>query len=116
MKIPFNPSVYEHASRFTSKTPWEVSRDGDLMFEGHRGAWLAYRHTPIVVGIDIYNLEAEAYGAQVEVPGEGGIPAIHKPLFQSLDDALHIQPFDPAKDGRIAMAIDTAKRLASALP
>ncbi len=116
MKIPFNPSVYEHASRFTTHTPWEVSRDGDLMFEGHRGAWLAYKHTPIVVGIDIYNLEAEAYGARVEVPGEDGIPAIRDPLFHSLDEALRIQPFDPRKDGRIAMAIDTAKRLASALP
>jgi uroporphyrinogen-III decarboxylase len=116
MKIPFNPSVYEHAARFTSKPAWEVSRNGGLMFEGHRAAWLEYKHTPIVVGIDIYNLEAEAYGAHVEAPGEDGIPAIRDPLFHSLDEALHIQPFDPKKDGRIAMAIDTGVRLAKALP
>ena len=52
------------AARFTGRSPWEVSRDPDLMFAGHRDAYLAYRHTPIVVGIDIYNLEAEAYGAR----------------------------------------------------
>ena len=116
MKIPFNPSVYEHAARFAGRSPWEVSRDPGLMFAGHRDAWLAYRHTPIVVGIDIYNLEAEAYGARVEVPGNDGIPAIREPLFRTLDDALGIQPFDPACDGRIAMAIGVALRLKQELP
>ena len=116
MKIPFNPSVYEHAARFVGRTPWDVSRDPELMFRGHRDAWLEYRHTPIVVGIDIYNLEAEAYGAKVEVPGDGGIPAIHQPLFSTLDEALDLEPFDVARDGRLAMVIDVGRRLAAALP
>jgi uroporphyrinogen decarboxylase len=116
MKIPFNPSVYEHAARFTGRTPWEVSRDPDLMFEGHRAAYLEYRHTPIVVGIDIYNLEAEAYGATVAIPGPDGIPAIFDPLVSSLEEARRLPPFDPARDGRIAMVIEVGRRLAAALP
>lgn len=116
MKIPFNPSVYEHAARFAGRSPWEVSRDPELMFQGHRGAWLAYRHTPIVVGIDIYNLEAEAYGARIEAPETGGIPAVREPLFKTLDEAFALQPFDPARDGRIAMAIGVGQRLARELP
>jgi len=116
MKIPFNPSVYEHAARFAGSTPWETSRDPELMFRGHRDAWLEYRHTPIVVGIDIYNLEAEAYGARVAAPGADGIPAIRDPLFASLGDAADIPPFDPARDGRIAMVIDVGARLRAALP
>ena len=116
MKIPFSPSVYEHAARFVGRSPYEVSRDPDLLFEGHRLAWLEYRHRPIVVGIDIYNLEAEAYGARVDVPGADGIPAIREHPFPSLDDALDIAPFDPSRDGRIAMVIDAGRRLAAALP
>ena len=116
MKISFNPAVYEHAARFTGRTPGEVSRDADLMFEGHRAAWLEYRHTPIVVGIDIYNLEAEAYGAHIEDPGDHGIPAIRQPLCTTLDDALELPPFDPARDGRLAMVIGVGRRLAAALP
>ena len=116
MKIPFNPSVYEHAARFAGCTPWEASRDPELLFQGHRDAWLEYRHTPIVLGIDIYNLEPEAYGAPVHDPGPDGIPAIQHPLFASLDDALEVPPFDPARDGRIAMVLDTGKRLRAALP
>jgi uroporphyrinogen decarboxylase len=116
MKIPFSPSVYEHAARFTGRSPWEVSRDPDLLFAGHRDAWLAYRHAPIVVGIDIYNLEAEAYGARVAVPDGQGIPAIHEPRFTSLDPALDLAPFDPQKDGRLAMVIGVGQRLKQALP
>lgn len=116
MKIPFSPSVYEHAASMIQRSPWEVSRDPDLMFEGHRAAYFEYRHSPIVVGIDIYNLEAEAYGATIDVPGGNGIPAIHRPLYPSIDDALTIEPFDPRHDGRIAMVIDVGKRLKQALP
>ena len=32
MRIPLSPSVYEHAARFLGKTPWEVSRDGELVY------------------------------------------------------------------------------------
>jgi uroporphyrinogen decarboxylase len=116
MRIPFNPSVYEHAARFTGRTPYEVSRNAELMFEGHRAAYLEYRHTPVVVGIDIYNLEAEAYGARVESPGADGIPAIREPLSGTLDEILTIPPFDPPRDGRIAMVIDVGRRLAASLP
>ncbi len=116
MRIPFNPSVYEHASRFVGETPYITSRDPELIFRGHRDAWLEYRHTPIVLGIDIYNLEAEAYGATISVPGGDGIPAIHTPLFSTLEDALEIKPFDPSRDGRLPMILDVGRRLKDALP
>lgn len=122
MKIPFNPSVYEHAARFVGKSPWEVSRNAEWIFAGHRDAWLEYRHTPVVAGIDIYNLEAEAYGAVIAPPGgpgdpaADGIPAVQEPILASLDEGFGLAPFDPAKDGRIAMMIDVGRRLKDALP
>ncbi len=116
MKIAFSPSVYEHAARWVDRSPWEVSRDPDLLFEGHRRAFLAYGHSPILVGIDIYNLEAEAYGAQVRRPDGQGIPAIAVPLYATVDEAMGRPAYDPATDGRIAMVIGVAARLARALP
>jgi len=116
MKIPFSPSVYEHAAALIRRTPWEVSRDPDLLFEAHRAAYLEYRHAPVIVGIDIYNLEAEAYGATVNEPTGDGLPAIHTPLVGSLDEGLALEAFDPRRDGRIPVAIETARRLAEALP
>lgn len=116
MKISFSPSVYEHAASLVGRSPWAVSRDPELLFAGHHAAYLAYHHSPIVVGIDIYNLEAEAYGAKITVPEGNGIPAIHEPLFASLDDALDLEPVDPARDGRLAMVIGVGRRLKLALP
>lgn len=116
MKIPFSPSVYEHAARMVNRSPWDVSRDPDLLFEGHRAAYVEYRHSPIVVGIDIYNLETEAYGATVTRPSGNGIPAIHSPLFSSIEEALGLLPYDPARHGRLAMVIEVGVRLQREFP
>ncbi|MFP4055826.1 MAG: uroporphyrinogen decarboxylase family protein [Candidatus Brocadiia bacterium] len=116
MKIPFAPSVYEHAARFVGRTPWEVSREPELLVAAHRAAYLAYRHEPVVVGIDIYNLEAEAYGARVTAPGGTGAPAITRPLVGSLAEARGLRPFDPRRDGRLPMVVQAARRLALELP
>ncbi len=116
MKIPLALSVYEHAARFLGKTPWEVSRDTDLVYQAHLEAYKLYQHFPVVVGIDIYNLEAEAYGANVNKPSGIGIPAITEPLFASLDEALQIEAFDPTTAGRIPMMIEAAQRLKTDFP
>ncbi len=116
MKIAFTPAIYEHAARFAGRTPWEVSRDPELLFEGHRGAWLEYRHTPVCVGIDIYNLEAEAYGAVILRPTGEGIPAIQEPLCADLDQALAVRPFDPTVAGRIPLVLAVGRRLHKELP
>jgi uroporphyrinogen decarboxylase len=116
MKIAFTPAVYEHAARFVGRSPWAVSRDPELMFEAHRRAYLEYRHQVIAVGIDIYTLEAEAYGAKVENTGEHGIPAIHEPILKSAADGILLAPFDPEHDGRIAMVIAVGRRLKKEFP
>ena len=74
--MDFCPSVYEHAARVIGRTPWELSRDGGLLAAGHIEAFRLYSHRPVVVGIDIYNLEAEAYGAIVRQASGNGIPAV----------------------------------------
>ncbi len=116
MKIAFSPSVYEHAAFLIGKTPWEVSRDVELLWYAHRTAYELYHHSPIVVGIDIYNLEAEAYGCVVEQPTGNGIPAITRGIFDSIEEARSLKPFDPKTDGRIDMIIEAGKRLAAEFP
>lgn len=116
MRIQFTPSIYEHAARFVGRTPYEVSRDAELLFQGHRQAWLTYRHQWIVVGIDLFNVEAEAYGAPIEPAWKEAIPSISRPPFHSIEEALAAPPFDPHRDGRIGMLIDVGRRLAKELP
>jgi len=116
MQIPFTPVIYEHAARFVGRSPWAVSRDAELLYAAHRAAYLYYRQQVIAVGIDIYNLEAEAYGATVEAGGDDGIPAILQPLLASSADGIHLPAFDPAHAGRVAMLIAVGQRLKQEFP
>jgi uroporphyrinogen decarboxylase len=111
-----SPSVYEHAAQFLGMTPWEVSRDGDLVARAHAAAYECYRHTPIMPGIDIYNLEAEAYGATITPPAGIGIPGIEKPPYESTGDLLRLDPLEPAAAGRIPMLLEASTWLARQFP
>lgn len=116
MRLDLSLSVYEHAARFVGRTPWEVSRDPELLFRAHSAAYEAYRHKPVVVGIDIYNLEAEAYGAHIVEPAGNGIPAVTEHPCRSTADLARLDPFEPGTDGRIGMVLETAARLQATYP
>lgn len=114
--MKFESAIYEHAARLIGKTPWEVSRSKALIVQGHVQAYETYRHTPVVVGIDIYNLEAEAFGSVIAEPDGDGIPAPHEPLCDEAADILGLDDFDPASSGRLAMVIEAAVELKRQLP
>jgi uroporphyrinogen decarboxylase len=113
--MQFSPSVYEHCALLIRRTPWEVSRDATLLFDAQAAAYRLYEHRPVVVGVDIYNLEAEAYGATVPKPDGAGIPAIFSHPLGSLRDLAALRPFDPAA-GRPGMVIEVSRRLKATFP
>jgi uroporphyrinogen decarboxylase len=114
--MQFAPAVYEHAARLIDRSPWKVSRDPDLLFRAHAEAYRTYGHRPVVVGIDIYNLEAEACGATVAEPEGNAVPAVSGHVCSSAADIMDLPPLDPGRDGRVPMVIETAGRLAREFP
>ncbi|OHB64263.1 MAG: hypothetical protein A2Y77_04385 [Planctomycetes bacterium RBG_13_62_9] len=114
--MQFAPSVYEHAARVIDESPWDVSRDVQWLARGHIEAYRLYQHRPIVVGIDIYNLEAEAYGATVTRPSGQGIPAICDHPFSTARELIDLEPFDPQSAGRVPLTIEAAGRVAAECP
>ncbi len=114
--IDFSPVVYEHAAALIGRTPGEVSRDPELLFQAHAGAFHLYRHAPVVAGIDIYNLEAEAYGATVERPDGSNVPSISDYPCSTTADIRKLKPLDLGAAGRIPMVMETGQRLARAFP
>ena len=73
--------MYKHAARFVGRSPWTVSRNAEMMFEGHRRACLEYRHQTICVGID--NLCHALLDA-----AEARIPRKVKKLMRPLGDRI----------------------------
>ena len=114
--MQFCPSVYEHAAGLIGKDPWEVSRNSRLLSDAHIEAFRLYNHCPVVVGIDIYNLEAEAYGATVDRPSGTGVPAISRHPYSTAKELMTLEPFNPKTDGRIPMVIEAAGRVADECP
>ena len=107
----FEPVCYEHAARLIGRTPWEVSRDAALLAAAHLAAMETYGSDGCVVGLDIYNVEVEAYGGQIiEPPGEG-VPAVGQPLCREVSDLLDLR-LDPDRDGRLPLALEAARQIA----
>lgn len=75
-RCPFVPSIYEHGAALVGKTPFEVSRSANLMAEASIASWNRYGHDLITVGIDIYNVEAEAFGCEISRPSDAAIPGV----------------------------------------
>lgn len=115
-RMDCTPAVYEHAAYLIGRSPWDVSRDAELTYQAHAAAYRRYRHSPVVVSIDIYNLEGEAYGATIAEPRGNGIPAILVPLCRSADEIRDLPPFDPQSAGRIPMVLSAARRIAREFP
>jgi len=68
-----------------------------------------------IVGVDIYNVEIEAYGCEILEPEGNRIPAVGKPSLKRVEDFLSLE-LDPFRDGRIPMVLDSAMRIAERNP
>ena len=75
-RIPFVPSIYEHGAALIGASPSEASRDPDLMARAAIESYRCYGHDLVTVGIDIYNIEAEAFGCPVRRFTDSSIPAV----------------------------------------
>ena len=116
-RTPFVPSIYEHGAAVLQRSPGEVSRDPDLMAQAAIDAYRRYHHDLVTVGIDIYNIEAEAWGCTVS-RGEGtSIPGVTShPLAR--DPELHpARLTEPAlgNDNRLALFTHAVDKVVSAI-
>ena len=114
-RIPFVPSIYEHGAAVIGVTPSEASQDPGLMARAAIESFRRYGHDLITVGIDIYNIEAEAFGCPVRRFTDSSIPAIEgHPLgdTEQLDSSSLAIPREASSNrlGLIVEACRTAMR------
>jgi uroporphyrinogen-III decarboxylase len=115
-KNPLAPVVYEHAAAFINKSPWEASRSAELLAAAHIEAHRVYNHSPITLGIDIYNIEPEAYGALVPEPSGNEVPTITDFPFDEPEALLNLKPLDLFTSGRWPLLLEAAKIVKKELP
>ena len=110
---PFVPSVYEHGAAVLGKSPGEVSRDPALMAQAALEAHALYDHDIVTVGIDIYNIEAEAFGCPVSDGAGTSVPGVtsHPLAGRELREAE--LPAIPSPDGsnRLGLIAEAAGKV-----
>jgi len=113
--VKFEPISYDHAARLINQRPWNVSRNGKLLVEAHETAIKTYKSSECIVGVDIYNIEIEAYGCEIIEPDGNGIPTAGTHPFDKVSDLIALQ-LNPAKDGRIPMLLEAAVKISEQNP
>jgi uroporphyrinogen decarboxylase len=111
---PFIPAVYEHKAWFTRRTPSEIARDADLLAAAVLEEFGQLAADAVTVGVDVYNVEAEAVGSRVSYPPDGstGVPAIEPAGHAlSLGGPLPRRLPNPLRDGRMPVMIKAARRV-----
>ena len=104
--IPIMPTILEHAAFLINQTPSAAAKDAVIMAEAHIAAQRLYKTGAITVGMDIYNIEAEALGCEIRFYDDASIPGIlTHPL--TLDDSPQLIKFS-TKIGRIQLLFDAA--------
>jgi len=113
---PFVPAVYEHKAALIGETPSAVARDPDLLLAALRRELALYDPDILTVGVDVYNVEAEAQGCEVRYFETGpDVPAVAAPLLRSLREARGLKPPDPERSGRMPLFVETAARLVDSI-
>lgn len=111
-RIPFVPAIYEHKGALVGKSPSEICRNADYLYAGLKREAELYDADMLVIGIDVYNVEAEALGCKVVYfENSNDVPAIVEPLISGPADFGRLGLPDPARDGRMPVYLDVAERL-----
>lgn len=115
MAIRWEPAIYEHKAALIGKSPVETARSSVLLAEAVLQEYEIYRADYLTVGLDVYNIEAEALGAQVVVPDENACPDLVGQLFDlnALPEELAL-PEIPG-GGRFNLLLDAGRTVQNAL-
>ncbi|MCC7498661.1 MAG: hypothetical protein IT160_13855 [Bryobacterales bacterium] len=115
-RIPFVPAIYEHKAALIGRSPSDVCRNADLLHAALLKELEVYDPDMLVIGIDVYNVEAEALGCKVVYfEDSNDVPGVIEPIIKNPSDLASLGVPDPAADARMPVYLDVARRLARGL-
>jgi uroporphyrinogen decarboxylase len=110
-RVPFCPAVYEHKAALIGETPSRMSRDAALFEKAIVREIEVYLPDMVVVGCDVYNVEAEAAGCKVRFYDSNDVPSICETVIAPGGDISCLKVPSPQKDGRMPVNLETGERI-----
>lgn len=118
-QAPFVPAIYEHKAWFVGETPSRVCRDVHLFTTAVLAEYERISPDALTIGIDVYNVEAEAVGCKVTYydGDDVSIPAIgpEGAVFQGVEDVASLKIPNPHRDGRMPVNLEVARNVVKVL-
>ena len=117
--VPFLPAIYEHKAAFIGSTPSAIARDANLLTRALIAEYETLQPDALAIGVDVYNLEAEACGCKVtfyegddtSIPGIS--PGNH--VIKPGTDLSNAKVPNPLTDGRMPVNLQAARQVRAAL-
>jgi uroporphyrinogen decarboxylase len=110
-RTPFCPAVYEHKAALIGVRPAEMCRDADLFEKAILREVEVYEPDMLVVGCDVYNVEAEAAGCEVQYPDSNDVPAVRGRVIRVGEDISRLGLPDPLRSGRMPLHLEVGRRI-----
>lgn len=110
-RTPFCPAVYEHKAALIGARPAEMCRDAGLFEKAILREVEIYEPDMLVVGCDVYNVEAEAAGCEVHYPDSHDVPAISGRVIRVGEDISRLRLPDPLWSGRMPLHLEVGRRI-----
>jgi uroporphyrinogen decarboxylase len=113
----FEPAIYEHKAALLGCSVAEVATSADRLVKAIMAEIETYRADAVTVGVDVYNVEAEAIGCSLnyDVP-TNETPQLVEPLLDSLDGWEQLTVPDPERDGRMPLFLEAASQVRGRKP
>ena len=115
MSIKWEPAIYEHKAALIGKSPAEVANSAELLTQAVLKEYEVYQADYITVGIDVYNIEAEALGAKLTLPGVNECPDLAGMLYDLNNLPEHLLLPDIPSAGRFSLLIEAGKNVNEAI-
>lgn len=110
-RTPFCPAVYEHKAALIGVSPSDMARDVDLFEKALIREVEIYDPDMLVVGCDVYNVEAEAAGCGVFYPDSNEVPRVVGRVLSVGGDISGVRLPEPEKDGRMPLHLEVGRRV-----
>jgi uroporphyrinogen decarboxylase len=100
---PFAPAVYEHKAALIGVSPSALARDSRLLEQALLREAEIYDPDLLTVGVDVYNVEAEALGSPVHFFESNDGPSVESPVLVSGGPLARLRLPDPERSGRMPL-------------
>lgn len=100
---PFAPAVYEHKAALVGTSPSILAQDARLLERALLREAEVYDPDLLTVGVDVYNVEAEAFGSPVRFFESNDVPSVEGPILVPGGDIGRLVLPDPESSSRMPL-------------